>query len=92
MYLCAERKNSTPDDCLFYSGTPKRSGLAQIKLNFPLIITKGKKKGGRGERERFAFNELENTVKSALQAIIQLRIISLIKDYKQYFLTHISLS
>lgn len=68
---------------------PKKiSGLTKIKLNFSLIITKGKKR----ERESYAFNELENTVKSALQAIIQLRIMSLIKDYTRYFLTHISLS
>lgn len=90
MYLCAERKNGTPNNCLFDSGAPKRSGLTQIKLSFPLIITRGKKRGRK--RERFAFNELENTVKSALQAIIQPRIMSLIKDCTRYFLTHISLS
>lgn len=46
MHLCAERKKDTPDDCLFDSATPKKTGLTQFKLNFSLIITKGK------ERER----------------------------------------
>lgn len=57
MHLCAERKKDTPDDCLFDSATPKKTGLTQFKLNFSLIITKGKER--EREKKRFAFNELE---------------------------------